>query len=89
MADAGLFIGWGSEVVLLYPHGGDLYGFILVRGSQEQLNGLQADEEFMRFNTRLSIALAGHTNAVARRPPATMAASAPRTTKASAVRRRP
>ena len=58
MADAGLFIGWGSEVVRLYPHGGDLYGFILVRGSQEQLNGLQADEEFMRFNARLPIALA-------------------------------
>ena len=41
-----------SEVVLLSPHGGDLSGFILVRGSQEQMNALRADEEFERINTR-------------------------------------
>jgi hypothetical protein len=40
------------EVVLLGPHGGDLYGFILVRGSQEQMSALRADEEFQRRNTR-------------------------------------
>ena len=41
-----------SEVVLLAPHGGDLTGFILVRGSQEQMNALRVEEEFQRLNTR-------------------------------------
>ena len=41
-----------SEVVLLAPHGGDLTGFILVRGSQEQMNALRMEEEFQRINTR-------------------------------------
>lgn len=40
----------GSEVVFLYPHGGDLAGFILVRGSREQMDALRADEEFQRIN---------------------------------------
>lgn len=40
----------GSEVVFLYPHGGDLAGFILVRGSREQIDALRADDEFQRIN---------------------------------------
>jgi hypothetical protein len=40
------------EVVLLEPHGGDLAGFILLRGSAEQIASLQADEEFRRLATR-------------------------------------
>jgi hypothetical protein len=40
------------EVVLLTPHGGDLQGFALVRGSQEQIGALRADEEFARRVTR-------------------------------------
>ena len=36
------------EVVLLAPHGGDLQGFALLRGSAEQVNALRADEEFQR-----------------------------------------
>lgn len=40
------------EVVLLTPHGGDLQGFALLRGSQEQINALRADEEFARRVTR-------------------------------------
>jgi hypothetical protein len=43
------------EVVVLYPHGGDLYGFALLRGSQEQVSGLQADEGFQRLMTRASL----------------------------------
>lgn len=42
------------EVVLLQPHGGDLNGFILVRGSEEQMAAISADEEFVRLNTRAS-----------------------------------
>jgi hypothetical protein len=34
------------EVVFLYPHGGDLAGFILAKGSQEQIAAIQASEEF-------------------------------------------
>jgi hypothetical protein len=41
-----------SEVVFLAPHGGDLAGFILVRGSQEQMNALRQEGEFERLNTR-------------------------------------
>ena len=43
------------EVVLLEPHGGDLGGFVLVRGSQEQIAALRADEEFERLTTRASL----------------------------------
>jgi hypothetical protein len=40
------------EVVLLYPHGGDLYGFALLRGSGDALDGIRASEEFNRFVER-------------------------------------
>ena len=40
------------EVVLLTPHGGDLAGFALLRGSVEQINALRVDEEFERRITR-------------------------------------
>jgi hypothetical protein len=36
------------EVALLTPHGGDLQGFGLLRGSEEQIAALQMDEEFQR-----------------------------------------
>jgi hypothetical protein len=87
MADAGLFIGWGTpvrgrelkglevfnealafqgklqdageiesfEVALLGPHGGGLSGFILIRGSEEQMSALRANDEFQRINTRASL----------------------------------
>lgn len=40
------------EVALLYPHGGDLQGLGLLRGSEEQISALQTDEEFQRMLTR-------------------------------------
>jgi hypothetical protein len=43
------------EVVLLAPHGGDLGGFALLRGSVEQMNALRADEEFERRVTRADL----------------------------------
>jgi hypothetical protein len=36
------------ETVLLEPHGGDLEGFILVRGTREQVDAVRIDEEFQR-----------------------------------------
>lgn len=43
------------EVVLLTPHGGDLGGFALLRGSAEQIDSLRADEEFDRQVTRANL----------------------------------
>jgi hypothetical protein len=43
------------EIVLLSPHGGDLAGFALLRGSVEQMNALRADEEFTRRITRADL----------------------------------
>src|SRR5689334_6967844 len=40
------------EVTLLSPHGGDLAGFILAKGSQEQMAAIRASDEFQRLNTR-------------------------------------
>jgi hypothetical protein len=56
---------WGSlesdgkiesfEVVLLSPHGGDLAGFAILRGSAEQMAALRSDEEFERRITRADL----------------------------------
>jgi hypothetical protein len=43
------------EVVLLYPHGGDLAGFALLRGTHEQLNEVGGDDEFLRLTTRAGL----------------------------------
>lgn len=43
------------EVVLLTPHGGDLDGFALLRGSAEQIDSLWGDEEFQRQVTRADL----------------------------------
>jgi hypothetical protein len=45
----------GFETVILEPHGGDLEGFILVRGSEEKLASLGVDDEFVRLSTRASL----------------------------------
>jgi hypothetical protein len=40
------------EIVLMTPHGGDLQGFALLRGSEAQVSALRLDEEFQRRITR-------------------------------------
>ena len=40
------------ETVLLYPHGGNLAGFILARGSAAQIAALRVEDEFDRITTR-------------------------------------
>jgi hypothetical protein len=47
------------EVALLYPHGGDLGGFALLRGTQEGLAALQAEEDFQRMTARASQIIEG------------------------------
>jgi len=43
------------EPVALEPHGGDLQGFVLVRGDCEKLNMLRTSEEFLRLNNRAAL----------------------------------
>ena len=43
------------EPVALEPHGGDLLGFLLVRGDSEKLNALRSSEEFLRLNNRAAL----------------------------------
>jgi hypothetical protein len=44
-----------QEVVLLGPHGGDLAGFILVRGNDAQIAALRAEDDFERITTRAAL----------------------------------
>ena len=43
------------EVCLLQPHGGELGGFELIRGSEEQIDALRRSEDFERVNTKASL----------------------------------
>jgi hypothetical protein len=43
------------EPWFLAPHGGDLAGFILLRGEREQLDEIQRSAEFERLQTRASL----------------------------------
>jgi hypothetical protein len=47
------------EAVNLEPHGGDLNGFILIRGDREKLNRLRYSEEFVRLNNRANLVVTG------------------------------
>ena len=47
------------EVVPLYPHGGDLGGFALLRGTHAQLNDVGGDEEFLRPTARAGLIVEG------------------------------
>jgi hypothetical protein len=49
----------GFETVILEPHGGDLQGFILLRGNQDKLAELRVDDEFVRLSTRASLTVEG------------------------------
>jgi hypothetical protein len=40
------------EAALLEPHGGDLGGFVLIRGDRDKLDKFRASQEFARLNTR-------------------------------------
>jgi hypothetical protein len=43
------------EIALLEPHGGDLGGFALLRGTADQLAAVRASQEFQRAVTRASL----------------------------------
>ncbi len=41
------------EAVALGPHGGDLSGFVLVKGDKDAISQLRSSEEFVRITTRI------------------------------------
>jgi len=43
------------EVCLLEPHGGELAGFVLLRGSEEQIDVVHRAEDFERVMTKASL----------------------------------
>ena len=43
------------EVALLDPHGGDLLGYVMLRGSEEQIDAVRHDENFIRVMTKGSL----------------------------------
>ena len=43
------------EPVFLEPHGGDLAGFILIRGDAEKLASLRGSEDFVKLLTRVGL----------------------------------
>jgi len=43
------------EPVFLEPHGGDLAGFILIRGDAEKLASLRVSDEFTQFSVRVGL----------------------------------
>jgi hypothetical protein len=43
------------EPVFLEPHGGDLNGFILIRGDAEKLSALRVSDEFTQFTIRAAL----------------------------------
>jgi hypothetical protein len=47
------------DVCLLEPHGGDLAGFVLLRGSADQLDAVHREEEFERQLTRANLIVEG------------------------------
>ena len=47
------------EVVILYPHGGDLAGFALLRGSSESIDRIRAGDEFNRLVARAALIVEG------------------------------
>jgi hypothetical protein len=43
------------EIVLLSPHGGDLAGFSLLRGSEDQMDAVRREEDFDRMLVRANM----------------------------------
>lgn len=43
------------DVALLTPHGGDLDGFVLIRGSAAQIDALRREEEFERLQQSVDL----------------------------------
>ena len=49
----------GFDVALLEPHGGELAGYVLLRGSEEQIDAVHHDENFERLMQRADLIVDG------------------------------
>jgi hypothetical protein len=47
------------EVALLQPHGGELAGYAMLRGSEEQIDAIPRDEDFQRLMQRADLIVEG------------------------------
>jgi hypothetical protein len=47
------------EPVFLEPHGGDLGGFVLIRGEAEKLAAVRVSDEFTQFSIRATMVVDG------------------------------
>lgn len=47
------------EVALLQPHGGELAGYAMLRGSEEQIDAIPRDEDFERLMQRADLIVEG------------------------------
>jgi hypothetical protein len=47
------------EVALLQPHGGELAGYAMLRGSEAQIDALNRDEDFQRLMQRADLIVDG------------------------------
>jgi hypothetical protein len=47
------------EPVFLEPHGGDLAGFVLIRGDAEKLAAIRVSEEFTQYSIRAALFVDG------------------------------
>jgi hypothetical protein len=45
------------EPVFLEPHGGDLSGFVLIRGEPEKLAAIRVSDEFTQYSIRAGLAV--------------------------------
>jgi hypothetical protein len=45
------------EAVSLEPHGGDLYGFLLIKGDAEKIGRMRMSPEFVTLTTRATLVL--------------------------------
>jgi len=43
------------EPVLLDPHGGDLTGFVMVKGTHEQIGDLKRSEQFLKIVAKIQL----------------------------------
>jgi len=49
----------GFDVCLLEPHGGDMDGFVLLKGSEEQIDSVHHDEDFQRVMQKADLIVDG------------------------------
>jgi hypothetical protein len=56
MAEAGFWVAWGRfDIAILKPQTTELGGFILIQGTQEQMDSLRRDDDFQVWVNRVQL----------------------------------